>query len=224
MERYGVKLVVVDNLGVVNGGTDENAIGMSCVMGNWRSIAERFQLAVVLIHHQTKNNQTSRVGNSLRGHSSIEAALDLALRAEREGQSPIVTVKSTKTRGADIHPFSAIFDYEHRRGTTDLYKARFWGVPATLDSKVYAIEQAILNTVNENPGLNKGELTSIVHGQLEGAGKNAIGDVIDELQVAGKLKLEIKKSGSKTYSLAQAEVGADSSPMDFQDPWWGDSE
>lgn len=147
MEQREVKLVVVDNLGVVSGGADENSIKMASVMSNWRRLAEDHSLAVILIHHRTKGSDkptSKRTGDSLRGHSSIEAALDLALLAERKEQSPIVSIRSTKVRGSDVAPFSAMFTYAHKPGTSELQEARFWGVPPQYRSSTHQIEQTIL--------------------------------------------------------------------------------
>jgi len=52
---------------------------MATVMGHFRYLAEQAKVAVILIHHQRKSNgSNARLGERLRGHSSIEAALDLA--------------------------------------------------------------------------------------------------------------------------------------------------
>ena len=168
IERLGTKLLVVDNLGVVIGGADENSIKMASVMSNWRRLAEDHSLAVILIHHQTKNQSSGmRTGASLRGHSSIEAAIDLALLIGREGQSAIVNVESTKTRGADVSPFAAMFDFTHKPGTDELEKARFYGVPATSSSSSIQIEEAVLQVVSGNAGIKKGDLASTVQGELK---------------------------------------------------------
>ena len=202
MDLRDVKLVIVDNLGVVSGGLDENSIKMAGVMSNWRRLAEDHNLAVILIHHQTKGydkSEGTRIGASLRGHSSIEAAIDLGLLAERDELSPIVNIRATKTRGADVSPFSAIFSYVNKTGTEELQEARFCGVPVSHLSGVHQIEQAILQTVSDSPGINKGDVVSIVKSQLKRAGKNKIRREIERLQESGKLKMEYGKSGANTY-------------------------
>jgi len=72
--------VFVDNLGLMSPGADENTDSMIAVMGNLRALCERTGICLILIHHQRKSTGNhSRAGESLRGHSSIEASLDLAL-------------------------------------------------------------------------------------------------------------------------------------------------
>jgi transcriptional regulator with XRE-family HTH domain len=134
MHELGTLLVCLDNLTVVRGKAEENSAEMGSVMANFRRLAEDTGAAVILIHHQRKNTQggkgqdmTARAGDRLRGHSSIEAAIDLALLVEREPQSSILDLQSTKTRGVDALPFRAQFTYEYKTGTTELATARFFG-------------------------------------------------------------------------------------------------
>lgn len=106
----GAKMVIIDCLGVVLGKADENSPEMSRVMGNLRQMAETTGAAVVTIHHQRKSTgNSSRAGDALRGHSSIEASLDLALSVDREDGSDNVRVKSTKSRNVPVTPFGLCF-------------------------------------------------------------------------------------------------------------------
>lgn len=136
IQRLGAKLVVVDNLGLVTGDKEENSAEMAQVMGNLRWLCEETESAVVLVHHQRKSNGAAaakgiRKGETLRGHSSIEAALDLALLIERkEGEDKIVIIP-TKVRGyRQFDILGALFTYQHREETTDLATARFWAEEA----------------------------------------------------------------------------------------------
>jgi len=53
-------------------------------MAHFRQLVEDHSLALILIHHQRKATGTeARAGDRIRGHSSIEAALDVALLVER---------------------------------------------------------------------------------------------------------------------------------------------
>ncbi len=85
LDKLAARLLVVDNLGTVLGEADENSAEMARVMSNFRRLAEHTGAAVVILHHQRKGNGfKGRAGDTLRGHSSIEAALDLALLIQRE--------------------------------------------------------------------------------------------------------------------------------------------
>lgn len=141
-----VKLLVMDNLGTISGGKDENAPEMIPVMSNLRYISEKTGAAIVLIHHDQKNDAGKR--KTPRGHSSIEAALDLALWVKREDD--VLTITPTKTRGAPVEPFSALWTWEHKEGTLDLQSAKFYGVALDADSKTLKIADAILAFLRKN--------------------------------------------------------------------------
>jgi len=134
VKHHGYRMLIVDNLGLVNGGTDENSSEMAQVMGLLRWLSEEAGCAVIVVHHQRKSSGGSssdvgaRKGDSLRGHSTIEASLDMALLVERKGIEDTILVIPTKTR--DYHKFSffgAVWTYEHY--ADDSYRlrtGRFW--------------------------------------------------------------------------------------------------
>ncbi|MEJ2600620.1 MAG: AAA family ATPase [Anaerolineales bacterium] len=200
IQDRGVKFVIVDNLGVVSGDANENSGDMVAVMSEFRQLAEETSAAVVLIHHQRKGNGTiGRAGDSLRGHSSIEAALDLALLVEREELSDTVNIKATKVRGADVLPFSAVFTYEDRPDG-ELQNAQFYGIAAEDNRSGVAIEREILLALI-NTAMNKTDLTKTVKGQLSEVGINRIRDRIDRMASTGKLRVSNGKNNTeKIYS------------------------
>ena len=124
-----VGLIVFDNLGSISGGADENSSEMVNVMSGLRKIAERANCAVIVIHHRNKGNSigNTRKGNALRGHSSIEGALDLALLVQREEGEDVVTIESTKTRDIPVWPFEALWTYE-QDAASELIGGRFFGL------------------------------------------------------------------------------------------------
>lgn len=147
IKHLGVRLVVIDNLGLITGDKEENSGEMAQVMGNLRWLCEETESAVIVVHHQRKSGSGDkgiRKGESLRGHSSIEAAIDLALLVERKEASDSVTVIPTKVRGYKEHDaFGAVFTYEHRPGTKDLASARFFA-----EQSLTAEQAAILKIKN----------------------------------------------------------------------------
>jgi hypothetical protein len=201
------ELVVIDNLGLALGDVDENSIGMAKVMGNFRRLAEDHGVAVILLHHQRKTNGSrGRKGESLRGHSSIEASLDLALCVEREGNRPDITLVPTKTRDFDVPPLGATFSYTHKPNTKELDRALFYGqsVQTGSDQQHQKIEAAILCELQAvkaagEPSPNKGKLSKDVRDRLAAdgvsAGLNAIGDVLTELVRNGTV---VEQSGATT--------------------------
>ena len=122
------RLVVIDNLGTISGGAEENSSAMIAIMFNLRWLADETGAAVVLIHHQRKSNgMGGRAGDSLRGHSSIEAAIDLALQIEREPYAELINVQMTKSRGLEVLPFSAAVAFEANEND-ELISACFYSI------------------------------------------------------------------------------------------------
>ena len=135
----------------------------------------------------------------MRGHSSIEAALDLALLVEREELSDTVNIKATKVRGADVLPFSAVFTYEDRPDG-ELQNAQFYGIAAEDNRSGAAIEREILLALL-NTAMNKTDLTKTVKEQLSEVGINRIRDRIDRMASVGKLHISNGKNNTeKIYS------------------------
>ncbi len=200
IQDKGIQLVMVDNLGVVSGDADENSGDMVAVMSEFRQLAEETGAAVVLVHHQRKGTgYTGRAGDSLRGHSSIEASLDLALLVEREELSDTVTIKATKVRGEDVRPFSAVFTYDPGPNG-ELETAQFYGIAAEDNRSGQAIEREIMVALLGS-SLNKTDLTKAVKEVLKDVGINRIRDWIDRLSATGKLVVSNGKNNTeKIYS------------------------
>lgn len=208
IKRLGAGLVVIDNLRDVSGNVDENSAEMGNVMSNFRRLVEDTEAAVILIHHQRKSSGIGggRAGDTLRGHSSIEAALDLALLVEREEHAEQVTIKATKARGADIYPFGAVFTYDHKPGTQELAKVRFYGVEVEDLSSDAAIRRTILELAKNNPGENKGSLTNATKALLADVGINRIGSLVDLLASEGRLVVKDGAKNAKLYYLPSGQV------------------
>lgn len=131
-KSIGAVMVVFDNLLRMAGVKDENSSEMDAAMLNLRKFAEDTGAAVVVIHHQRKPSNggkadNSRAGASLRGHSSIEAAIDTALLIEREEDTDNVMVRCTKARRRPVASFGAQFTFESG-DDSNLHSARFYQV------------------------------------------------------------------------------------------------
>jgi hypothetical protein len=132
LKAGGYKLLIVDNLGLVNGGIEENSSEMAQVMGLLRWLSEDAECAVIVIHHQRKGaagitDPNQRKGDTLRGHSTIEASLDMALLIERHGREDAILAIPTKTR--DFHRFDffgALWTFEHFPDDDRMKTGRFW--------------------------------------------------------------------------------------------------
>jgi len=198
ISELGAKLVILDNLGAVSGGADENSIQMLRVLHNLRRMAEGTGAAVVLIHHPRKGTG-GRLGENLRGHSSIEAAVDLALLVERTAD--IVKVRTAKSRDADVPPFSAMFTWEHRSGTRELETAQFFGVPDELREDELVVRQAILEIVRDCPEINKTALKEAAYARVSGVGINRIPPIIDDMHSERLLVMTTGPNGASLYTL-----------------------
>lgn len=202
IREFGVQLVLIDNLGVISGDAEENSGDMAKVMSEFRQLAEETGAAVVLVHHQRKSNGSlGRAGDTLRGHSSIEASLDLALLVDREDLADTVTLRATKVRGADVLPFSAVFTYENR-ADGELYKASFYGIAAEDMRSGGAIEREIFAALG-GAAMNKTDLAKRVKEALPEVGINRIRDYIDRLAASQRLKVASGRNNTeRIYQLA----------------------
>lgn len=167
------KFVVLDNLGLITGDTEENSGEMAQVMGNLRWLCEETVSAVTAVHHQRKSGGAGdkgiRKGEMLRGHSSIEAALDLALLVERKEGEDSVAVIPTKVRGfKEYNIFGAHFTYDHREGTKDLALGRFYSlaVSSKEEREIEAIQEGIKKTLRGGKSYKQSDLVNEVRSDL----------------------------------------------------------
>lgn len=213
IQRLGARLVIIDNLGLVIGDAEENSGDMAAVMGNLRSISEDAECATLLVHHQRKSNGAGdkgvRKGETLRGHSSIEASLDLALLVERKDGEDNVTVFPTKVRGyRNFDFFGASFTYQHHEGSRDLAMARFFGqrVFNKDESALRELQAAILTEVMAKPGIERKELVDAVRDSMaalndRAPGLNRVRGVINLMAKDGLLKEVVGDKNTHRYWL-----------------------
>jgi len=198
----GAKLTVIDNLGLITGEIEENSAAMAMVMGYLRQIAEDTKTALVVIHHQRKGGANGgRAGDALRGHSSIEASVDLALHVVREVGQDELTVRSTKTRGVDVPTVGALFNYRHAAGTNDLERAWFSGKAAKRGDN--AIRETILELVDYNGEIAKTRLAQSVVEALgqDAPGINKVRSWIDDMLAKEQGIREVQKGKYKLIEL-----------------------
>jgi hypothetical protein len=200
MEKHETRLLVIDNLKNTSGSVDENSGEMGNVMANLRLLTENTGAATVVIHHPRKSSsKESRQGENLRGHGSIEAAVDLALHIDRKKNSPTITVTATKVRGADVSPFAAEFSYEHKTGTTELFKARFWGSPTAKTISDNEVTEAIMDVVSEYGPINQTSLVDRVKKILPQIGQNKVRMLLEDLVESEQMNLTVGNNNAKMY-------------------------
>jgi hypothetical protein len=201
IEGCGARVVTIDNLGVISGGADENSGEMIRVMDGLRRISDEASCNVTVMHHERKaKDVASRLGDRMRGHSSIEAAVDLALLIERDSAtSPNVTIRCSKTRGMTVEPFGAAFAFEHKPGTTQLHSFRFFGFPVTVEDDAGELDETILETAGKQPWLSGNKLMKAVKSQSP-AGHGRITQAINSLAARGLLSTRKGSRGSCEYA------------------------
>jgi AAA domain len=189
VNKHQGKLVTIDNLGNISGGADENTTEMVEIFAHLRWLVEETGTVLIVIHHRRKSDpKNGRAGDALRGHSSIEAALDLALLIDRTDNSQTINIKPTKVRGADIQPFSATFSYLHD-DSGELKEARFFRAHGDGVTVVSQRWKVIYQCAREEP-LNKTTLAQRAHDASNGNyGINLLAKDIDLMVQEGYLLL-----------------------------------
>lgn len=198
--HLGARLIIIDNLGLITGDTEENSGEMAQVMGNLRWLCEETVSAVIVVHHQRKssgaNDKGVRKGEMLRGHSSIEASLDLALMIERKEGEDKIAIVPTKVRGYREHDIiGANFTYEHKEGTKELVTARFFAneVMTVEEREIMSIESSIKSVLRQHGQMTQSELVTGVRDTMaaEPGGKapgiNKLRGTIKRLAEEGQL-------------------------------------
>ena len=196
----GAKMIVFDNLGTISGGIEENSSAMIGVMFNLRWLADITGAAVVIIHHQRKSTgMGGRAGDALRGHSSIEAAIDLALQITREPYAELINIEMTKSRGLEIYPFSAAFTFEHD-AAGDLETAAFYSIEPDDKQSNRAIEREIKAAL-QSGGMIQTALWQAVKETLPEVTKNRILDYIKRMVAKHEINVAIGAKNARVYTL-----------------------
>ncbi len=210
-----IGLLVVDNLGVTIGTTDENSSEMSAVMSNWRWLVDSTGVAAQVVHHQRKsspingNGAQTTIGRAemIRGHSSILANLDQAFHVEAvQDEDTIIITPSKQRDGLGFSNLSALFTYEHKDDDRTLQSARFYGY-ARLDAKTrqaQVIEAIILKIVRKKPGIGHRDLVQESKDKLSaegfagtGFGRDQVRGAVVRLGEDGRINIiKGEKSGS----------------------------
>jgi hypothetical protein len=202
--RFGARLIVVDNLGTVSGGADENSAAMIGVMAGLRHIAEEGKIAVVAVHHKSKGDRL-RAGDSLRGHSSIEGAVDLALQVQRDEGSDVVTLHSTKSRDTPFKAISALWRYE-TEGARLLSGGFFCLGPAERPAnRASKAESAIMAHLED--GMNQSQIADLVKEKAE-VGRNTTRSVLVRLVRDQELTTKQGRGRSVRYYRANGDTPA----------------
>ena len=198
---YQAGLVIIENLISIAGGRDENQSEIMDVITSLRLLAEKTKSAVVISTHLRKaSGFKGNIGDSLRGYSGINGAIDRGLLIIREPGTEIVTINSEKTRGVGINPFGAELVYSHKPGTDDFETARFFQIAVTGSVTDVDVEEQVIATITLTPSLNKTKLIKEVKEFLK-IGETRVEHIIKTMVHRGKIKETHGLNNSKLYNI-----------------------
>ena len=201
-ELGDISVLVIDHLGQVFGGIDENSPLASQVMGAIRQISEICNVAIVLIHHAKKGNgkDSGNLEDQLRGSGAILAGVDGAFLVERDPvDKDQVTIKPVAVRGPDAPTISANFSYEQDENL-DLTSARFWRV--AYRSPTARAHNAIIQALKDNKKPNHTELRAAAKRIDSGLSDAIIREGIATLEGTKEIIFVKAGKGAKIYELA----------------------
>ena len=202
IDKFQIGMLWIDNLGIVKGSANENLDEMIPVMNGLRTVAEKSSAMTGVLHHPNKSQGIGRrTGETIRGHSSIEASLDVGLLLERKQYSNTIDLKPAKVRGSMFYPFSATWDYVHKIGTTDLEAGTFYGAITEGDLTDDTID-AVIKAALKDGSLNQTALKNAVKELMPEIGINRIRARIERMTSAGMLIVSDGPHGSKIYQNA----------------------
>jgi hypothetical protein len=92
------RLIVLDTLAQMLCGADENGAGMTAFVRNAQALSHRFGCFILAVHHIGYAAE-----QRLRGHSSLPAAADLIIRAERLPDAPATTLAVEKAKDSPLN-------------------------------------------------------------------------------------------------------------------------
>ena len=164
-DRQAVQ-VVIDNFNAALAGVDENSSDVGPIMTHAKDFTKTTGVNLLFVHHPTKGRSNGgNPGDSLRGHGSILAKLDLALLVTRERDDDRVRVVATKSRGAPVKAFDA--EWYHALGPDGLTLdvAQFFGAGSTYGGAIVALDSLILAVVKSSPGIVQRDLVAQVQKQ-----------------------------------------------------------
>jgi len=199
-------IVVIDNLGYVSGNVDENSHDMQYVMGVFRRIAEDYGICFNIIHHSRKGDGKGvRVGELIRGSSSIEGGLDFALYVDREmdghTKTDRISMVPAKVRNSDlVTPFGAYWRYKKQEKRL----VEGWFEGRSLNGSGAGVEMTIirfLGTGEKGFEEIKSECKAVC-----GVGEPKVKEAIGVLLRAGKIVEKTGRSNKRFYSLKDAQL------------------
>lgn len=199
VKDLGATQVVIDNFNAALCGIDENTSDVAPVMAKAKAFTKDTGTNLLFVHHPTKGNaRGGNPGDTLRGHGSILAKLDLSLLVTRERDEDRVHVVATKTRGAPVKAFDAEWFHTTKADGLTLEVAQFFGSGSTYTGAVVALDKLICKIVGVVPGITQRDLVAQVQQQApQGATYTGQQFVKDRIAIlVANAEIEDKRGGA----------------------------
>lgn len=174
-------VMIIDTLAQATPGADENAAkDMGLVLHAAQHIADAFKGLVILVHHKGKDSS-----KGLRGHSSLNAAMDAVINVERDKLTDRRSWRVTKMKDAedgatghftlervDLGPdgFGGRVTSGAVKEITEPPALAGKGQPAPLGANQKAIYDALKGHPNASAGWNQKDLTDLAKVALSDVG------------------------------------------------------
>jgi len=79
IDKHQPRLLVLDPFVRLHKGDENSSQDIAAILGELRELQRRFELAIVVVHHTTKNPRARQLGQALRGSGDFHAWSDSAL-------------------------------------------------------------------------------------------------------------------------------------------------
>lgn len=194
VETSKADIVFIDALIDIIPGADENSSSdIQPVMQTLRQIAERHQVAIVVLHHTNKQG-------GYRGTTAIKGAVDLMIVAERKEESPRLDFVTEKARDIERIIFSATFEYDK-----DEESFRFISTRAASEEagKLSDVQQFVMGYLLRNGRSGTGDIIAAADLHTPTTVRKAI----SRLQAGGRIQRIEPEPGARwpTYELPRRD-------------------
>jgi len=217
VRRHSAGIVFIDNLNNISGNADENSADMGKILSNFRDLVEHTGVAVVLIHHTRKRQPgEGSAGDSIRGHTSIRAGLDVAFIIEREAGAKELVLIPAKERdnplplvGVQWESTTRLLPRDDGTEQPELWTARFRSYETEATNAEDRIDEAIIRVITEKPDVVKGELKRLVRQDVS-VSESRFDGRLSELERLGRINHRDGEYGRIHYQVGRVHAGRNS--------------
>jgi replicative DNA helicase len=216
---HQIDVVVIDALGLVLGGIDENSPEVAKVVAKIKELRSATGAAVIAVHHPSKSGARTQEANGYNasGHAKFINFFELAIELRSENKDAPVVAEVVKNRvWVKAHKFSASLAYKHFDAKDhpdlahELESFEFYPEPIVSEStkKSDAIRLAIAAVLQGEIELNQAQLVEAAKAEAESATRAPVGAVAIRVGIKAMTEdgtLKARPTGERRpvfYSLA----------------------